>query len=109
MFSEVKKLKAIACNVRLRILNLLIFHKQGLFVCDIVRILEQQQYNISKHLTTLKNADLVIDERVGKSVLYRLNLSEENYEFIEFIKRLNLSKYDVFKNDIKRLKSFLRF
>ena len=106
MLDEVKKLKAIACNFRLRILNLLISHKQGLFVCDMVHILEHQQYNISKHLTILKNANLVTDERVGKSVLYKCN--SDHSLFLDFIKSLNLDQYPAYQKDKERLKKFSR-
>ncbi len=106
MLNEVKKLKAIACDFRLRILNLLIYHKKGLFVCDMVHILQHQQYNISRHLTILKNADLVVDERVGKSVLYTYNF--DNTLFADFIKSMKLEKYPVYKKDMERLKKFSR-
>jgi ArsR family transcriptional regulator len=107
MIDEVKKLKAIACNFRLRILNLLISHKQGLYVCDMVHILDVQQYNISKHLSILKNADLVIDERMGKSVLYKYNFAD-NKLLTEFINKMKLEHYPMYQKDKKRLLKFSR-
>ncbi|NIA22913.1 MAG: metalloregulator ArsR/SmtB family transcription factor [Proteobacteria bacterium] len=104
MIIEIKKIKAMACSVRLRILNVLLHKKEGLFVCDIVNILESQQYNISKHLIILKNANLVTDEKVGRSVLYKFN--SENSAIADFIKSMNLSKYPEYKRDIERLDAY---
>ncbi len=101
MIDELKKLKAIACSVRLRILNILLHHKKGLFVCDLVNIMGSQQYNISKHLTVLKNAGLVADEKVGRSVIYRYNFNDKLIS--DFILSMNLEKYSEYKRDIEKL------
>ena len=105
MIDEIRKLKAIACGVRLRILNVLLHKEEGLFVCDLVNILGIHQYNISKHLMILKNVGLVSDKKVGRSVLYKIN--SENSVIINFIKSMDLNRYTEYKKDIEKLDGFL--
>jgi ArsR family transcriptional regulator len=65
-----KYFKALADNTRLRILNLLLHGE--LCGCDVQHVLGISQPNISRHLTYLKNAGLVLDRRVGFRIFYRL-------------------------------------
>ena len=66
----VRSFKALADETRLRILNLLL--RGELCVCDIQFVLGASQPNISRHLTYLKNAGLVLDRREGTRIYYRL-------------------------------------
>lgn len=63
--------KALAHPVRLCILNAL--REEGQYVCHLVILLGRSQPNISQHLTILRAAGLVVDEREGNNILYRLN------------------------------------
>ena len=62
-------LKAAADATRLRILKLL--DEEPLCVCQIVAVLGLSQSTISKHLSILRGAGLIEDERRGKWVFYR--------------------------------------
>ncbi|MBZ5513398.1 MAG: metalloregulator ArsR/SmtB family transcription factor [Acidobacteriia bacterium] len=62
--------KALADISRLRIINLLLHGE--LCGCDIQRVLDAPQPNVSRHLTYLKHAGLVRDRREGFRVYYRL-------------------------------------
>lgn len=66
--------KGLADENRLRILNLL-FHGE-LCGCDIQYVLGSPQSNVSRHLSYLKNAGLVLDRRVGNRVYYSLSEKE---------------------------------
>jgi len=57
-------------GTRLRILNLLLHGE--LCVCDLRHVLASAQPNVSRHLTYLKNAGLVLDRREGTRIYYRL-------------------------------------
>jgi len=57
-------------GTRLRILNLLLHGE--LCVCDLQYVLASAQPNVSRHLTYLKNAGLVLDRREGTRMYYRL-------------------------------------
>jgi ArsR family transcriptional regulator len=62
--------KALADATRLRILNLLL--NGEMCVCDIQLVLGTSQPNVSRHLSYLKNAGLVLDRRAGYRIFYRL-------------------------------------
>ena len=68
-----KTMKALADPVRREILNLL---KQGrLSAGDIVAHFDITGAAISRHLSILKEADLIRDSREGKFIYYDLNAS----------------------------------
>lgn len=67
--------KALGDQTRLRILNLLTHGE--LCVCDIQYVLQSAQPNISRHLTYLKNSDLIVDRREGTRIYYRLSKPSE--------------------------------
>ena len=66
-------LKALADPIRREILNLL---KNGkMSAGEIVEHFEVTGASISRHLSVLKDADLIRDERDGKFIIYELNAS----------------------------------
>lgn len=68
-----KTLRALADPVRREILNLL---KAGqLSAGEIVDHFDVTAASISRHLSVLKEADLIRDERQGKYIIYELNVS----------------------------------
>ncbi len=66
-----KFFKALSDETRRSILLLL--ERRERTVGEIVRNFELSQPTISRHLSVLKDADLVIDRRHGQHVIYRLN------------------------------------
>ncbi|MEM1177315.1 MAG: metalloregulator ArsR/SmtB family transcription factor [Acidobacteriota bacterium] len=66
-----KVFKALADGTRQEILQLL--EDQQYTVGEIVAKFDLSQPTISRHLSVLKEADLVIDQRRGQNVIYRLN------------------------------------
>ena len=66
-------MKALSDPIRREILNLL---KQGrMSAGDIVERFEVTGASISRHLSVLKDADLIRDKREGKYIYYELNAS----------------------------------
>ena len=92
---------------RLRILHLLLIHKDGLYVCEIVNTLQLQQYNISKHLNNLKTSNLVDEEKNGKMVLYRANFVKENKDFFSSVLTTVDLERGIFDEDKMNLKKVL--
>jgi|SRR5699024_5166918 len=97
--------KVLGDENRLRIINLL---RQGeLCVCEIEITLDTTQSNVSRHLTRLRNEEIVIFEKKAQWTYYQINpdfikknkllyefLSEKMEQNSEFIKDLErLSKY----------------
>ena len=95
--------KALADVNRLRIINLLLHGE--LCGCDVQHVLDTPQPNVSRHLTYLKNAGLVLDRRDGYRVFYRLAESSKGarrplFEFLSF-----MFKHDpLFQQDAQRLR-----
>ena len=68
-----KTLKALADPIRREILNLL--KEKRLSAGEIVEHFDVTNASISRHLSVLKEADLIRDARSGKFIYYELNTS----------------------------------
>ncbi|NIY93336.1 metalloregulator ArsR/SmtB family transcription factor [Vibrio diazotrophicus] len=72
MLEPILLYKALSEETRLK--SLLLMHSQGeLCVCDLMVALSISQPKISPHLAELRKHGLVLDERRGKWVYYRIN------------------------------------
>ena len=60
--------KAVADKNRMRILKML--EKKNMCVCELAAVLGIKQPSVSKHLSILKNAGLIQDERSGQWIEY---------------------------------------
>ncbi len=94
--------KSLAQDTRLKLILLLTRYKE-LCVCDFTDALALDQPKISRHLAELRGAKIMLDERRGKWIYYRLHPSlpewakeilkitlEENKNHIETeIKKIN--------------------
>src|SRR5580704_2077560 len=85
MASILKSLRLLADPARVRILLLL--EGEELSVAELQEILAMGQSRISTHLAQLKQAGLVEDRRIGKSILYRFKAST-NGDFSDLLKVL---------------------
>jgi len=84
----VKIFKALSDPNRLRIVKML--QKQPLCVCEITAILQLSASTVSKHLSILREAGLILDDKDGKWVNYRLTDSPENiyvHELLPLLER----------------------
>jgi ArsR family transcriptional regulator len=107
MASNSEIFKALADETRLRVLNLFLVSKGSLCVCEIVDALELPQYNISKHLTVLRYADLVDVEKEGLWGYYHLKTDEsKNRELFTFLK--NYLTGETFETDRRNLETRLK-
>lgn len=64
--------KCLSDPTRLEILKI-ILERQNVCVCEITEILQLSQPKISRHLALLRNLLILLDERKGQWVYYRLN------------------------------------
>jgi len=64
--------KCLSDPTRLDILKI-ILKRQNVCVCEITEILQLSQPKISRHLALLRNLSVLLDERKGQWVYYRLN------------------------------------
>ena len=84
-----KTLKALADPTRREILNML--KQSSLSAGEIVERFDMTGASISRHLSVLKDADLIHDRREGKFIYYELNASvlEEIMLWISDLKGVN--------------------
>ncbi|MGB9812876.1 MAG: ArsR/SmtB family transcription factor [Thermovenabulum sp.] len=100
--SLISVLKALAEETRLRILNLLM--ETELCVCELEDILNINQSNASRHLNKLSNANLVIYEKRGHYVYYRINREMlTKYPFLNELLGKELSEIKQCEEDKKKL------
>ena len=94
--------KALGDETRLRIVNILVQSGERLCVCEMTDALLVPQYQVSRHLTVLKNAGLVASEREGTWIYYSLNsnASECLNDILTVIKKHFQNKY---QDDLDRL------
>ena len=108
MIKEVEKYKAIAEEVRLRIIRVLIEANMEMCACELVDIVGRPQYNISKNLSILKKAELVEERRDGKLMMFRIkNDNDFNIKLFENISKIKSDSHLTFKDDFKKLKDRL--
>lgn len=94
MEATIKMFKALSDETRLRIYLLLL--QDELCVCELVDILNIEQSRISHSVRILKEADLVVNRREGKWIIYAVNPETENNRIIQGLKdELKLSKQDL--------------
>ena len=72
-------LKALGEANRIRILKML--EIRPLCVCEITAVLRLAPSTVSKHLSILREAGFIIDQKEGKWVNYCLNEGQEEGEF----------------------------
>lgn len=77
-----KIFKALSDANRLRILKML--EQRPLCVCEITEVLNLATSTVSKHLSLLRDAGYILDEKDGKWVNYYLNREQSN----EYVRHL---------------------
>jgi len=81
----IKVFKALSDMTRLKIIWLLTNIDEKICVSEIVEVLEEHQYNVSRHLRVLEDASLIQEVKEGKWVFYYL--APVNSEFQHFVQK----------------------
>ncbi|MCR3921686.1 MAG: metalloregulator ArsR/SmtB family transcription factor [Firmicutes bacterium] len=68
---DIEIYKALSDESRQRIFNLLM--QRELCVCEIEKILEMSQSNVSRHLNKLKNANMVVSKKDSQWAYYSIS------------------------------------
>lgn len=100
---DVEIYKALSDESRLRIVNILMQGK--LCVCEIERVLEMNQSNVSRHLNKLKNAEIVVSNKESQWVYYAMN--DEFITCNDYLYKHLQSKFhkdDLLLKDIEKLR-----
>ena len=106
--NDINVFKALGDPNRVRIMKML--EKRELCVCEVREVLDLSVSTVSKHLTILRNAGLVIDTKDGKWVNFRLNDKSE-HTFIRSVIRLLYNSFnddEVVREDNKKVRKVSR-
>lgn len=97
--------KTLGDENRLRVINLL--KKGELCVCEMEAILDTTQSNVSRHLTRLRNEEIVIFEKKSQWTYYQINPNfiEDNKLLYEYL----IDKMDRNNKFIKDLEKLLLY
>ncbi len=98
--------KALSDQTRLKIIWLLLSIDSKISVSEIKDVLEENQYNISKHLKVLKNAGLIYEKKEGKWAFYYYRANDESFDKAVRDTVLSISD-DLMKDEISRCKKRL--
>jgi|DewCreStandDraft_4_1066084.scaffolds.fasta_scaffold00209_63 ArsR family transcriptional regulator len=103
MDNILKLFKALSDKNRIRIL--LMLTKKSLCVCEIQYILGVTVSTVSKHLSILKEAGFIVDEKQGKWVNYSLNTSSKDIAMNQLLLILPfyLSDDEQIKSDLEKV------
>ncbi len=101
-------LKAVSDKNRMRILKML--EKKKMCVCELSAVLNIKQPSVSKHLTILKNAGLILDERNGQWIDYALCTEKFNRyaPVMQDMIKTWLNNDAVVKADLQKTKTLCR-
>jgi ArsR family transcriptional regulator len=100
----VKIFKALGDKNRLRIVKML--QQRSMCVCEITAVLQLATSTVSKHLSILKEAEIIIDSKDGKWVDYVLNKRSNNIFLAGLLPLLNywLNDDEQVQSDLAKLK-----
>lgn len=96
-------LYALSDTTRLRILNILAHSEQN--VSSLVKLIQESQPKVSRHLAYLKNVGLIEARNQAQRKIY--SIRNDVFDKYPFLKALieDLSKLELFANDLKLLSS----
>lgn len=102
MKDTLKLMKSLSDEIRLRIINILYY--SDLYVCEIVDILKLPQSTVSRHLTIMKNADIIEDKKDGSWIKYSIVKNDSYNSIVKNIIEKELVNDKRLKCDIENMK-----
>lgn len=99
-----KKYHAISQKCRFRIMHLFIKANVPLCICELMDVLNKPQYKISRCLSILKEANLIIERRTGRLLMYSPDLSDAfNKQLFSTFTDVDMKENPDLINDIDNL------
>ena len=98
--------KGLSDKTRLRIIWLLQKSNTRLCVCEIMDSLNENQYNVSRHLRILKSEEFLKEEKEGRWVYYSLTNPKSHFQKLIFEAVSSLPE-KIFYEESKRVKKRL--
>lgn len=87
---------------RLRIIRLLLDTGDELCVCEVVDVMEESQFNVSRNLRKLEEGELVRCSRKGKWSMYRINDNLDPFQ-LQLLQAVQKIPADYFAGEKRRL------
>lgn len=105
----IKIFKALSDPNRVRILKML--EVRPLCVCEITDILQLSTSTVSKHLSILRDVDLIVDHKDGKWMNYSLNTASNGSHASQMLALISnwLPDDETVKNDLEKVKTVDRY
>jgi len=98
-----KIFKSLSDSSRIRIVKML--QRKPLCVCEIREILNLATSTVSKHLSILREAGLIVDWKDGKWINYKINPSPDPLASNALLYiQMQIEEDDIIKNDRKKIK-----
>ncbi|MFZ4591854.1 MAG: ArsR/SmtB family transcription factor [Ignavibacteria bacterium] len=95
-----KIFKALSDKNRIRIVKML--QKKSLCVCEIKDVLKLATSTVSKHLSILREAGLIVDWKDGKWINYKINPDPDSLEANALLyTQMQIEDDEIIKNDRK--------
>ena len=100
-----KLFKTLGDQNRLRIINILMNNK--LCVCEVEVILQTTQSNVSRHLSRLRNEDIITYEKKAQWIYYSVSRSfvEKHGLLYQYLQH-RMSQEQIFLDDTERLNRY---
>lgn len=109
MRNLLKIFKALSDANRLRIIKML--EVRPLCVCEITEVLQLANSTVSKHLSILRDVDLIVDHKDGKWMNYSLNTAANGSYASQMLSIISdwLPHDETVRNDIEKVKGVDRY
>ena len=101
--------KALSDKNRLRILKML--QIKPLCVCEITEVLQLATSTVSQHLSILKKASFISEDREGRWVNYKINQRPEDQRISAILSQLDfwIGDFELIKNDYVKVETIDRY
>lgn len=97
--------QALSDGTRLRIIHLLVMTDEEICLCELVDVLLEPQYKLSRHLKILRQAGLLTSQKEGRWVYHRLTSKPDYLQQLYTLVRALPDPAGVYSTDLKHFKS----
>ncbi len=109
MKDSINIFKALSDKNRLRILKML--QIKPLCVCEITEVLQLATSTVSQHLSILKKASFISEDREGRWVNYKINQRPEDQRIPAILSQLDfwIGDFELVKSDYAKVETIDRY
>ncbi|HEB56366.1 MAG TPA: metalloregulator ArsR/SmtB family transcription factor [Gammaproteobacteria bacterium] len=97
--------QALSDSTRLRIIRLLALTDEEVCLCELVDVLLEPQYNLSRHLKVLRQAGLLTSQKEGRWVYHRLTKNPDYLQQLYSLLRALPDPDNVYDTDLKHFRN----